>query len=68
MFKYPYMLEQIDWLTDVRHFDNLTEEQVIKKLKTDNFDTFVSIYRVDAEGDPFMNLLENFYKKIDENT
>ena len=68
MFKYPYVLEWIDWLTNMRHFENLTEKQVIEKLQKDNFDTFTSVYRVDAEGDLFTNLLENFYKKIDENT
>lgn len=68
MFEYPYVIEWIDWLTDTRHFEDLPEDQVIEKLKTDNFDTFISIYRVDTDGDLFTNLLENFYKKIDENT
>lgn len=67
MFEHPYVLEWIDWLTDMRRFENLTEEQVIEKLTKDNFDTFVSIYRVDVDGDIFMNLLENFYKRINEN-
>lgn len=67
MFERPYVLEWIDWLTNMRRFENLTEEQVIEKLTKDNFDTFVSVYRVDIDGDIFMNLLENFYKRINEN-